>query len=107
MWMNSFLSQIYFVCHQNGKGFLTPLLRQWPKDCQRLDFNHVQGVKDLIAHGVTGLLTDCNGLGQTLHSIMNNHHLRLKMGQRARRFIAHYAPIETFGRWGSLLKQLE
>ena len=66
------------------------------------------GVKDLIADGKTGFLTEstAESLAEGLRKLMENPELRQKMGKNGMERIQKYAPNRIWDQWENLMNQV-
>lgn len=75
-----------------------------------VSFDLSGGVRELVAHGVTGTLVtpgDTPALGTAMGELMGDGELRARYGAAAREHVAGLALPNVLGRWDSLFAEIE
>lgn len=96
-----------FVLPSKTEGFPVALTEAMSVGLPCVGLQTASGVKELIVDGETGLLAanDATGLERTLQRLMNDPHLRLRLGNRARAYVDRFSPEIVWEQWDRFLRQ--
>lgn len=97
-----------FVIPSAFEGFGLSLGEAMSMGLPAVGYKNCSAVNELIVDGQNGFLCD-NGvddLAAKLKILMNDQQLRIKLGQKARKSMAAYAPEKIWDQWEALLKSL-
>jgi len=89
------------------EGFPNALAEAMACRLPAVAFRSCAGARDLIEHGVTGLLAGPAELETTLAELMAAPERRAAMGDAAQALAGRYSPQESFQRWQTLLDELQ
>lgn len=89
------------------EGFPNALAEAMASRLPAVAFRSCAGARDLIEHGVTGLLAGPGELETTLAELMAAPERRTAMGDAALSLTGRYSPQESFQRWERLLEELQ
>lgn len=98
-------SQLYCM-PSKWEGFPNALAEAMAHGLPSIGLRSCAGVRDLITDGVSGRLTDAQGLPQALGALMGDPDARCAMGRAALAHVAQYRPNNTFRRWDAVLDEV-
>jgi glycosyltransferase involved in cell wall biosynthesis len=102
----TWLASAHLYCMPSQwEGFPNALGEAMAHGLPSIGLRSCAGVRDLIVEGVTGRLTDVDGLAQALDALMTDAPARALMGRAARQHADGYRPEETFRRWDAVLDE--
>jgi GalNAc-alpha-(1->4)-GalNAc-alpha-(1->3)-diNAcBac-PP-undecaprenol alpha-1,4-N-acetyl-D-galactosaminyltransferase len=105
-----YASSHLFCLSSRWEGFPNALAEALAHGLPAVGFAGCAGVRDLIAHGRSGLLAAGNGdagsLALALEKAMSNSDLRRSMGSEAIIGVQPYHPSQIFSKWEELLSEV-
>jgi GalNAc-alpha-(1->4)-GalNAc-alpha-(1->3)-diNAcBac-PP-undecaprenol alpha-1,4-N-acetyl-D-galactosaminyltransferase len=105
-----YASSHLFCLPSRWEGFPNSLAEALAHGLPGVGFAECAGVRDLIAHGRTGLLARGNGeldsLTATLDKAMSDRDLRQSMGNEAVLSVQKFHPTTIFSQWEQLLREV-
>jgi glycosyltransferase involved in cell wall biosynthesis len=106
---NLYCESHLFCLPARWEGFPNVIAESFSHGLPAVGFAECAGTRDLIEHGVSGLLAAGNGdadtLAQALRILMADNDLRDEMGRKGLESIKQYAPDKVFDKWESFLQK--